>query len=67
MLIVNLGVGLATPPFGYTLFTAIAISDVPFGKVVRPLMWLVAVELCVVALVTYLPPLSLHLPGLFMD
>ena len=66
MLIVNLGVGLATPPFGYTLFTAAAISQVPFGTIVRQLWGLLAVELAVVALVTYLPELSLILPRLFM-
>lgn len=67
MLIVNLGVGLATPPFGYTLFTAAAISQVPFGGIVRSLWGLLAIELAVVGLVTYLPDLSLTLPSLFMD
>nr|WP_323783233.1 TRAP transporter large permease [Amylibacter sp.] len=67
MLIVNLGVGLMTPPFGYTLFTAAAISEVPFGKIVKSLWILVLVELAVVGLVTYIPAISLTLPALFMD
>ena len=67
MLIVNLGVGLATPPFGYTLFTAAAISEVSFGAIVRSLWGLILVELGVVLLVTYLPPLSLLLPNWFLN
>jgi C4-dicarboxylate transporter DctM subunit len=67
MLIVNLGVGLVTPPFGYTLFTAAAISNVPFGKIVKSLWLLVAIELAVVGLVTYVPQISLFLPSVFMD
>lgn len=66
MLIVNLGVGLATPPFGYTLFTAAAISKVPFGGIIRNLWGLLAIELIVVLLVTYLPDLSLYLPSVFV-
>lgn len=66
MLIVNLGVGLVTPPFGYTLFTAVAISGVSFGRVAAALWPLLVVQLAVVLLVTYLPPLSLWLPGYFL-
>lgn len=67
MLIVNLGVGLATPPFGYTLFTAAAISQVSFGRIVRNLWGLLAIQLLIVLLVTYLPDLSLFIPSLVMD
>lgn len=67
MLIVNLGVGLATPPFGYTLFTAAAISQVSFGQIVRNLWGLLAIQLLIVLLVTYLPDLSLFIPSVFMD
>lgn len=66
MLIVNLGVGLVTPPFGYTLFTAVAISGVPFGRVAAALWPLLLVQLAVVLLVSFLPPLSLWLPGFFL-
>lgn len=66
MLVVNLGVGLVTPPFGYTLFTAVAIGQVSFGRVLRRLWPLLLVQLGVVMLVTYIPTLSLLLPTYFL-
>ncbi|MEJ8574002.1 TRAP transporter large permease [Microbaculum marinum] len=64
MIVVNLGIGLATPPFGYTLFTAAAISDVPLGRINRMLWPLIAAEIAVVVLIALVPELSLWLPNL---
>lgn len=67
ILITNLGVGLVTPPFGYTLFTAVAVGQVPFGQVVNRLWPLLLVQLVVVLIVTYVPALSLLLPDYFLQ
>ncbi len=67
ILIVNLGVGLVTPPFGYTLFTAVAIGQVSFGRVVSKLWPILAIQIAVILVVTYVPALSLLLPNYFLQ
>lgn len=64
MIVVNLGIGMATPPFGYTLFTAAAITDCPLERVARALLPLLLGEVAVVLIVAYWPAVSLFLPSL---
>lgn len=65
MMIVNLTIGLATPPVGLTLFAACGVSDMPFDRVVRRIIPFLFVEFAVILLVTFYPPLSLSLPRWF--
>ncbi|HZD54254.1 MAG TPA: TRAP transporter large permease [Woeseiaceae bacterium] len=64
MLILNLGIGLVTPPVGSVLFVGSAIGRIPIERTVRT-MWPFYLSLLVaLALVTYVPTLSLWLPEL---
>ena len=64
IMILNLGIGLITPPVGPTLFTGCAIGKVSMEEVSREL-WPFYVAMCfALLLVTYVPALSLWLPGL---
>jgi tripartite ATP-independent transporter DctM subunit len=64
IMIVNLGIGLLTPPVGTVLFVGSAVGGLPIEKVVRALMPFFALLIVVLGIVTYVPALSLWLPRL---
>ena len=64
IMILNLGIGLITPPVGPTLFVGCAIGKVTMEQVSKEL-WPFYGAMCVaLLLVTYIPAISLWLPGL---
>jgi tripartite ATP-independent transporter DctM subunit len=64
IMILNLGIGLITPPVGPTLFVGCAIGKVTMEQVSREL-WPFYGAMCVaLLLVTFIPAISLWLPGL---
>jgi tripartite ATP-independent transporter DctM subunit len=65
MLIVNLGIGLITPPVGPALFVACAVGKVSMWDATKSSGPFYAAMLVVLMLVTYIPGLSLWLPGVF--
>jgi tripartite ATP-independent transporter DctM subunit len=65
IMLVNLGVGLITPPVGSVLFVASAVSKQSIEKVVKAMMPFYCVLFVVLMLVTYIPTISLFLPKLF--
>ena len=64
IMIVNLGIGLLTPPVGSVLFVGSAVGKLPIEKVVRALMPFFGLLVIVLGIVTYVPALSLWLPRL---
>jgi TRAP-type C4-dicarboxylate transport system permease large subunit len=64
-LILNLGIGLLTPPVGPTLAVGCAIGKVPMEMLSRAILPFYIPMLFVLILVTYVPALSLWLPSLF--
>jgi tripartite ATP-independent transporter DctM subunit len=62
---VNLTVGLATPPMGLVLFVASSVSGVRVESIARAILPFLAVEVLVIFLITYVPPVSLFVPRLF--
>jgi tripartite ATP-independent transporter DctM subunit len=64
IMILNLGIGLITPPVGPTLFVGCAIGKVTMEEVSRELWPFYAVMCFALLLVTYIPAISLWLPGL---
>ncbi len=65
IMVLNLSVGLCTPPVGSVLFIGCSVADIKIEKVVKPLLPLFAAMVAVLLLVTFIPQLSLWLPGLF--
>ena len=63
--IVNLELGFIPPPVGMNLFLASYRFNKPFTEVCRNVMPFLAIQLVVVALVTYVPWLSTFLVGVF--
>ncbi|MEO8542124.1 MAG: TRAP transporter large permease [Betaproteobacteria bacterium] len=64
IMIVNLGMGLITPPVGSVLFVGSAVGKLPIEQVVKALMPFFGLLLIVLAIVTYVPALSMWLPNL---
>ncbi|MCA1922103.1 TRAP transporter large permease [Buttiauxella noackiae] len=62
IMMVNLGIGLITPPVGSVLFVASAVSKQKIEVVVRAMLPFYAMLLLVLAMVTYIPAVSLWLP-----
>lgn len=65
IMVLNLSVGLCTPPVGSVLFIGCSVSGVKIQNVIRPLLPMFIVMIISLLLVTYLPQLSLWLPGAF--
>lgn len=66
IMVLNLSVGLCTPPVGSVLFIGCSVANLKIEKVVKPLLPLFVAMIVVLLLVTYLPQLSLWLPGVFI-
>ena len=60
MMVVNLSIGLYTPPVGTTLFISSAIARVGIGEVIRALLPFYAVALAVLFLISFLPALTIY-------
>jgi tripartite ATP-independent transporter DctM subunit len=65
IMMVNLGIGLITPPVGAVLFVGSAIAKLSIEEVTRALLPFFATMLVVLGLITYVPAISLWLPRLF--
>jgi tripartite ATP-independent transporter DctM subunit len=65
ILILNLGIGLCTPPVGAVLFVGCAVGRIPIWDAVRTIWPFYSAAFVSLMLVTYIPALSLWLPSLF--
>lgn len=65
IMVMNLCIGLCTPPVGSVLFVGIGVAGISLEKVIKPLIPLFIAMIAVLLFVTYIPQLSLFLPGLF--
>jgi tripartite ATP-independent transporter DctM subunit len=64
VMVVNLTVGLLTPPMGLVLFATSAVSGLRVETISRAVLPFLAVEFLVILLITYIPAISLTLPRL---
>ena len=66
IMVVNMEIGMVTPPVGLNLFVASGVSGLPITAVIRScLPWLVLLLIFLVV-VTYIPSISLFLPSIMM-
>ena len=63
ILLLNLAIGLCTPPVGSTLFVGCAIAGIPMERAARGLLPFYLAMAVILLLVTLVPELSLWLPG----
>lgn len=65
IMVLNLCIGLCTPPVGAVLFIGVGVAKTTIQKVVRPLIPLFLAMILALILVSIFPELSLWLPSLF--
>ncbi|TLX72440.1 TRAP transporter large permease subunit [Labilibacter sediminis] len=65
IMVLNLSVGLCTPPVGSVLFIGCSVANIKIDKVIKPLMPMFLAMVLVLILVTYIPKISLWLPQVF--
>jgi tripartite ATP-independent transporter DctM subunit len=67
IVVINLSIGLATPPVGVCLFIACGIAKEPIERVSIVMLPMIAIAIGILMLVTFVPSISLFLPSLFFD
>lgn len=65
VMILNAGIGLNTPPVGTVLFVGCAVGGITIREAMRTIWPFFGASIAVLLAVTYIPALSLWLPGLF--
>ena len=66
MMILNLGIGLITPPVGNTLYIGSAISGRTIGQLSKAMIPFYVVMAVALLLITFVPQISLFLPNLLL-
>lgn len=65
IMVVNLCIGLCTPPVGSVLFVGVGIAKTSIEKVIKPLLPLFIAMILALGLITYFPQITLWLPKQF--
>jgi C4-dicarboxylate transporter, DctM subunit len=66
VMVVNLAMGMITPPFGVNLFAACAVARISLDQMIRPLVVFVGVIFSCLMVISYMPIISLGLRNLVM-
>jgi C4-dicarboxylate transporter, DctM subunit len=62
--VINLAMGMITPPFGVNLFAACTIARISIDQIIGRLVPFIVVIFCCLMMVTYFPSISLTLRDL---
>lgn len=65
IVVMNLCIGLCTPPVGSVLFIGVGVANTTIAKVIRPLISMFLAMVAALMLVTYLPDITMFIPRLF--
>lgn len=65
MMVLNLSIGLCSPPVGSVLFVGCSVGNTTIEKIVKPMLPLYLVMFIALMLVTYIPSISEFLPAQF--
>ncbi|ORT52077.1 C4-dicarboxylate ABC transporter permease [Vibrio sp. qd031] len=64
VMVINLSIGLATPPMGLVLFVAAGVSGEPLQKISKAIIPFLIVEFLIIFLISFYPDLVIGLPKL---
>jgi C4-dicarboxylate transporter DctM subunit len=64
VIVLNVAIGMITPPFGINIFVGVATFKVPYLEISRSLLPFIGIALVALALISYLPGLVTWLPRL---
>ncbi len=59
IIVVNLALGMITPPLGVNLFAACAVANLPVEKIIPQLIWFVLTVFAALMVITYVPAITL--------
>jgi tripartite ATP-independent transporter DctM subunit len=65
VIVLNLCIGICTPPVGTLLFVGSGVAKVSVTQVIKPLLPFLAIMVAVLMLISYVPDISMFLPRLF--
>ncbi len=65
IMILNLMIGLLTPPVGMVLYVLVGMSDVPMEKIVKCMLPFILILSALLLVITFVPGISMTLPALF--
>ncbi len=66
LVVINFAIGMITPPVGYSLFVGISVTGVSMERITVNLWPFLLVLLIMLALVTYVPAITVGVPNLMM-
>jgi len=64
IMVVNLAIGMSTPPLGVNLFVACGIAKITIEQIVKAIIWLLIANITALLLITYVPAISMAIPQL---
>jgi C4-dicarboxylate transporter DctM subunit len=67
IMVINLGIGLVTPPVGNCLYLAVVLAKSSLAEVTKAVLPFIAINTFVLLLVTYVPAVSTWAPSLFFE
>lgn len=65
IMVLNLSIGLCTPPVGSVLFVGVGVAGTSIQKIIKPLLPLFIAMIVALLIVTYVPGITLWLPRVF--
>ena len=66
MLILNLGIGLLTPPIGNVLFVGSSVSGIPIERLAKTILPQLLIMVIALLIITFVPAITMTLPNLMM-
>ncbi len=64
IMVVNLAIGMSTPPLGVNLFVACGVAKITIEQIIKAIVWLLVANIIALLLVTYIEPVSMFIPNL---
>jgi len=64
IMLVNLCVGLCTPPVGTVLFVGLGIANMKMTQIIKPLLLFLIPMVIVLLLITYIEPITMFIPNI---
>lgn len=62
IMVVNLAIGMSTPPLGVNLFVACGIAKISIEQITKAVVWLLIANIIALLMITYIEPISLAIP-----
>jgi C4-dicarboxylate transporter DctM subunit len=64
IMVVNLAIGMSTPPLGVNLFVACSIANQTMEQITRKILWVIFLSVLVLFAITYFEPIAMLIPRL---